>query len=102
MCGTALKNKGIQPLLNAIESFLPSPKDIPPVKGIHPHTEKIVEYPPNKTAPLSALIFKVSMIEGRKLSFARIYSGTLKAGEDVFNPTLNKKEKSPGFLNARQ
>ena len=98
MCGTALKNKGIQPLLNAIENFLPSPKDIPPVKGIHPHTEKIVEFPPHKTAPLSALIFKVSMIEGRKLSFARIYSGTLKAGEDIFNPTLNKKEKISRIL----
>ncbi len=98
MCGTALKNKGIQPLLDGIESFLPSPKDIPPVKGIHPHTEEIVEYPPNKTAPLAALIFKVSMIEGRKLSFVRIYSGTLKAGEDIFNPTLNKKEKISRIL----
>jgi len=98
MCGTALKNKGIQPLLNAIENFLPSPQDIPPVKGIHPHTEEIVEYPAHKTAPLSALIFKVSMIEGRKLSFARIYSGTLKAGEDIFNPTLNKKEKISRIL----
>ena len=98
MCGTALKNKGIQPLLDAIADYLPSPKDIPPVKGIHPHTEKAVEYPPNKTAPLAALIFKVSMIEGRKLSFVRIYSGTLKAGEDVFNPSLNKKEKISRIL----
>ena len=86
LCGTALRNKGIQPLLNAIEAFLPSPVDIPPVKGIHPETEEVLEYPPQKSAPLAALIFKVSMIEGRKLSFARIYSGTLVSGSEVYNP----------------
>lgn len=93
LCGTALRNKGIQPLLDAIKDYLPSPADIPPVKGIHPHTHDTVEYPPQKSAPLSALIFKVSMIEGRKLCFVRIYSGKMVAGEDVFNPWLKKKEK---------
>ncbi len=98
LCGTALRNKGIQPLLNAIEAFLPSPVDIPPVRGIHPETEEIVEYPPQKSAPLAALIFKVSMIEGRKLSFARIYSGTLVSGSEVYNPFLKKKEKLSRIL----
>ncbi|MBF0228651.1 MAG: elongation factor G [Desulfamplus sp.] len=93
LCGTALRNKGIQPLLDAIKDYLPSPADIPPVKGIHPHTHDTVEYPPQKSVPLSALIFKVSMIEGRKLCFVRIYSGKMVAGEDIFNPWLKKKEK---------
>lgn len=93
LCGTALRNKGIQPLLDAIKDYLPSPVDIPPVKGVHPHTNKTIEYPPQKSAPLSALIFKVSMIEGRKLCFVRIYSGKIGAGEDVFNSWLKKKEK---------
>ncbi|MBF0375955.1 MAG: elongation factor G [Desulfamplus sp.] len=93
LCGTALRNKGVQPLLDAIKDYLPSPVDIPPVKGIHPHTHDTVEYPPQKSVPLSALIFKVSMIEGRKLCFVRIYSGKMVAGEDIFNPWLKKKEK---------
>ncbi len=98
ICGSALRNKGIQPLLDAIENFLPSPKDIPPVKGIHPVTEEVLEFPPQKSAPPAALIFKVSMIEGRKLSFARVYSGTLISGSDVYNPSLKKKEKLSRIL----
>ncbi len=98
LCGSALKNKGIQPLLDAIESYLPSPLDIPPVKGIHPETGEELEFPPRKSAPLAALIFKVSMIEGRKLSFARIYSGAIEAGADAYNPFLQKKEKLSRIL----
>lgn len=98
MCGSALKNMGIQPLLDAIERFLPSPVDVPPIQGTHPETKKPVICKPQDNAPLSALIFKVSMIEGRKLSYVRIYSGTIKAGEDVFNPTINKKEKLSRIL----
>ncbi len=98
LCGSALKNKGIQTLLDAIDFYLPSPKDIPPVKGIHPTTEEVLEFKPEKNAPLAALIFKVSMIEGRKLSFARIYSGRMAAGADVFNPALNRKEKLSRIL----
>ena len=70
----------------------------PPVKGIHPETEDVIQCPPRKSAPLAALIFKVSMIEGRKLSFARVYSGTLRSGEDVYNPFLKKKEKLSRIL----
>ena len=98
LCGSALKNKGIQTLLDAIDFYLPSPKDIPPVKGIHPKTEEVLEFKPEKNGPLAALIFKVSMIEGRKLSFARIYSGRIAAGADVFNPALNRKEKLSRIL----
>lgn len=98
LCGSALKNKGIQPLLNAVELFLPSPKDVPPIKGIHPETGEELIFLPEKNAPLAALIFKVSMIEGRKLSFARIYSGKLESGSEVFNPLLNKSEKLSRLL----
>ncbi|MFH2060358.1 MAG: elongation factor G [Pseudomonadota bacterium] len=97
-CGSALKNKGIQPLLDGIESFLPSPLDVPPIKGIHPDTGEELEFLPKKNDPLAALIFKVSMIEGRKLSFVRIYSGKLETGLDVFNPLLGKKEKLSRIL----
>ncbi len=98
LCGSALKNKGIQPLLDSIVRFLPSPADVPPIKGIHPQTGDLIECPATDKAPLAALIFKVSMAEGRKLSFVRIYSGKIKAGDDVFNPFRNKKEKLSRIL----
>ncbi|OQY12196.1 MAG: elongation factor G, partial [Desulfobacteraceae bacterium 4572_19] len=98
LCGTALRNKGVQPLLDAIKSFLPSPIDIPPVCGINPETEEESKYPPKDNVPLTALIFKVSMIEGRKLSFVRIYSGKMIAGKDVYNPALKKSEKLSRIL----
>ncbi len=98
MCGTALKNKGVQPLLDAINAYLPSPLDIPPTQGLHPETEESVEILPRKNDPLVALIFKVAMIEGRRLSFARVYSGKLEAGSDVFNPATGKKEKLSRLL----
>ena len=93
LCGSALRNKGVQPLLDAIAFFLPSPVDVPPVRGEDPKTGEKVDFPANRTAPLAALIFKVSMIEGRKLSFVRVYSGKLEAGKDVYNPSLGIKEK---------
>jgi elongation factor G len=98
LCGSALKNKGIQPLLDAIQHFLPSPLDVPPVRGVHPETGDPIDFPAEKNGPLAALIFKVSMIEGRKLSFARIYSGRIEAGSDVYNPVLKKKEKLSRIL----
>jgi len=97
-CGSALKNKGIQPLLDGISLYLPSPLDVPPIKGVHPETGEEVQFLPQKNAPLAALIFKVSMIEGRKLSFVRIYSGKIEAGAEVFNPILNQKEKLSRIL----
>jgi elongation factor G len=98
LCGSALKNKGVQPLLDAIVRFLPSPADVPPIKGVHPQTGDPIECLATEKAPLAALIFKVSMAEGRKLSFVRIYSGKIKAGDDVFNPFRNKKEKLSRIL----
>jgi elongation factor G len=98
ICGSALRNKGIQPLLDNIVAFLPSPADIPPIKGSHPVTGEIIEAPPSEKAPLAALIFKVSMTEGRKLSFVRIYSGKLRVGDEVYNPARNKKEKVARIL----
>ncbi|MBW2180265.1 MAG: elongation factor G [Deltaproteobacteria bacterium] len=98
LCGSALKNKGMQPLLDAIVQFLPSPIDIPPMKGINPDTEAPIECKASDTAPLAALIFKVSMIEGRKLSFVRIYSGKIKSGGDVYNPSRGVKEKLARIL----
>jgi elongation factor G len=98
LCGSALRNKGIQPLLEAIVNFLPSPVDIPPIKGLHPETGQEIVCQPKNSEPLAALIFKVSMMDGRKLSFVRIYSGKLKAGEEVYNPALKKKEKLARIL----
>jgi elongation factor G len=98
LCGSALRNKGIQPLLDAIVRFLPSPIDVPPIKGINPETGDTVTCKSSDTAPLAALIFKVSMMEGRKLSFVRVYSGRLKAGDDIHNPSLKKTEKLSRIL----
>jgi len=98
LCGSALRNKGIQPLLEAIVDFLPSPLDIPPLNGIHPETGENVSCRPASNAPLAALIFKVSMVEGRKLSFVRVYSGKIKAREDVYNPSRKTNEKLSRIL----
>lgn len=98
LCGSALRNKGIQPLLDAIVRFLPSPIEVPPIKGINPETGDTVTCKSSDTAPLAALIFKVSMMEGRKLSFVRVYSGRLKAGDDIYNPSLKKTEKLSRIL----
>ncbi|MBF0117441.1 MAG: elongation factor G [Desulfobacterales bacterium] len=98
LCGAALKNKGIQPLIDAIDSFLPSPSDIPPITGTHPKTGEVIKCEASPSAPLSALIFKVSMMEGRKMAFVRIYSGKLVTGLDVYNPYRNKSEKISRIL----
>lgn len=98
LCGSALKNKGIQPLLDAIVEFLPSPVDIPPIKGVHPESGQPVECRANSSDPLAALIFKVSMIEGRKLSFVRIYSGTMNTKSDTYNPSRKINEKISRIL----
>jgi len=98
LCGSALKNKGIQPLLDAIVRFLPSPADVAATQGVHPDTGETILCRPDEKAPLAALIFKVSMIEGRKLSYVRVYSGKLNAGTDVYNPSRKQKEKLSRIL----
>ncbi len=98
LCGSALKNKGIQPLMDAIVDFLPSPLDIPPVSGIDPATGEETTRPPDIKAPFSALVFKVMMDQGRKLCFVRIYSGETRVGGEVYNLNLRKREKVSRIL----
>jgi elongation factor G len=97
-CGAALRNRGIQPLLDAIVDFLPSPLDIPPVEGVDPNTGEVKKSPPSDRAPLVALVYKVMMDQGRKLSYARIYSGRLSAGGEVLSPAKQTKEKVARIL----
>ena len=94
LCGSALKNKGIQLLLDATVDYLPSPLDVPPVKGIDPLTEKGIYRLVEDKEPLSSLVFKI-MTDPYigKLSFVRVYSGTLKSGSYVYNPTKEVKER---------
>jgi len=98
LCGSALKNRGIQPLLDAITQFLPSPLDVPPIKGVDPETMEVIECQAKDSEPLAALIFKVAIMEGRKLSFVRIYSGKITTGEDLYNSSRGKREKISRIL----
>ncbi len=93
LTGAALRNKGVQPLLDAVCDYLPSPTDVPPVQGVVPGTDEVVSRPPDDTAPFCALAFKVAMDEGRKTIFLRIYSGVLHAGDDVQNARTKKNDK---------
>jgi elongation factor G len=92
-CGAALRNKGIQPLLDGIVDFLPSPLDAPPVEGMDPDSGDVKRSHPSARDPLVALVFKVMMDQGRKLSYVRIYSGRLGAGDEIANPAKRTKEK---------
>ncbi len=93
-CGTSYRNKGVQKLLDAIVDFLPSPLDVPPVKGTDPRTGKDVERPASDEEPFAALAFKV-MADPHvgKLTFARVYSGTATSGSTVMNSTKGKRER---------
>jgi elongation factor G len=93
-CGSSLRNKGVQSLLDAVVDFLPSPADIPPVRGIHPHTGHEVQRPAEDNAPMSALVFKiVSDPYVGRLAYIRVYSGKLTQGSMVFNPTKDRRER---------
>lgn len=94
LVGTALRNKGVQPLLDAVVDYLPSPLDVPPVTGVDPRntSEKLVRAPKN-TEPFASLAFKIAMDEGRKVVFLRIMSGTVEAGDEILNVRTGKKEK---------
>jgi elongation factor G len=93
LCGAALKNKGIQPLLDAIVDYLPSPVEIPPVKGVNPRTDNVEERASNDDDPFCGLAFKIMMDQGRKLTYTRIYSGVLKSGAEAYNPRLGSTER---------
>ncbi|MGZ4811947.1 MAG: elongation factor G [Terriglobales bacterium] len=94
LCGSAFKNNGVQPMLDAVVDFLPSPADVPPVKGINPDNGKDVERAPDDNAPLAALAFKIMTdpFVGQ-LAFIRIYSGQLKTGDSIWLPGKNKRER---------
>jgi elongation factor G len=94
LLGSALRNKGIQPLLDAVGTYLPSPLDLPSVSARHPrHPEREELLPSSASGPLCALAFKVLADEGRKLTYLRIYSGRIKAGDAVWNSTQGCHEK---------
>ncbi len=95
LCGSAFKNKGIQKLLDAVTLYLPSPLDLPPVKGNDPgDPEKIIERKPSVDEPLTALAFKIqSDPHMGKLVYVRVYSGVIQTGTYIFNSTKNKKER---------
>ena len=93
LCGTALRNKGIQPLLDAIVDFLPSPVDVPPIDGVNPQTKAREHRLSSEQEPFAALAFKIVMDQGRKLTYARLYSGTLQVGDDVLNVSKGIREK---------
>ena len=93
LAGAALRNKGVQPLLDAVCDYLPSPIDVPPIKGVVPGTEEKASRPPEDSAPFCALAFKVAMDEGRKAVYLRIYSGVLKPGDEVQNARTRRNEK---------
>jgi elongation factor G len=94
LCGSALKNKGVQILLDAVVEFLPSPDDVPPVTGIHPKTHETIERKPMDEEPFSALAFKiVSDPHMGRLAYFRVYSGKLTSGTSVYNSTREKTER---------
>ncbi|MDH4178310.1 MAG: elongation factor G, partial [Thermoleophilia bacterium] len=94
LCGSAFKNKGVQPLLDAVVDYLPSPLDVPAVQGVDPKTDEEVTRPASMEAPFSALVFKVmSDPFVGKLTYFRVYSGSVKAGDRVLNTAAGKTER---------
>ena len=93
-CGTALRNKGVQRLLDAVVNYLPSPLDVPPMSGVNPDTDEAESRPADDEAPMSALVFKIvtDPYVGR-LAYFRVYSGVLRQGTRVLNTTKNRKER---------
>ncbi|MDR1312124.1 MAG: elongation factor G [Deltaproteobacteria bacterium] len=91
--GAALRNKGVQPLLDGVVDYLPAPRDLPPVEALDLKGGAVMVEPDEK-APLAALVFKIQMMEqGRKLSYVRVYSGEMKEGGEVFNSRMRRKDK---------
>lgn len=94
LCGSALRNKGIQSLLDAVVDYLPSPLDVPPIEGLNPYTQKVESRPADPDVPLAALVFKIATdpYAGR-LAYFRVYSGKVKVGAQVVNATKRHRER---------
>lgn len=93
ICGSSLKNKGIQPILNAVVDYLPSPLDRPAAEGVDPVSENLITRETGDTTGLSSLAFKIAHDTYGKIAFVRVYSGVLKKGQNVFNPRTRKRER---------
>lgn len=93
LAGSALRNMGVQPVMDAICDYLPSPADVPPAQGVKPGTDTRLSFPVSPSQPLSALVFKVTMDNGRKMALMRLYSGRIKTGATVYNVTQGQEER---------
>jgi len=93
LCGSAFKNKGVQPMLDAVVDYLPSPIDLPPTAGIDPKGEATIERKADDTEPFAALAFKIVADPYGKLTYFRIYSGTLAKGSEIYNSSKDRKER---------
>jgi elongation factor G len=92
-CGSALRNKGVQPLLDGIRDFLPNPTEVPAIVGQNPRTGAEEARPPRDDGPLAALAFKIMVDQGQRLTYVRLYSGILKSGQEVYNSIKGISEK---------
>jgi elongation factor G len=94
LCGSAFKNKGVQPMLDAVVDFLPSPLDIPAAEGVRPnHEDEVVVRKASETEPFAALAFKIVADPFGKLTYFRVYSGQISKGDEVYNSTKERKER---------
>ena len=97
-CGAALRNKGIQPLLDGIKDFLPNPMEVPAIQGENPQTSRVEAREAKLESPLAALAFKIVMDQSQKLTYVRLYSGRLQVGQELFNPVKGVTEKVSRIL----
>jgi elongation factor G len=93
LCGAALRDKGVLPLLDAVVDYLPSPLEVPPIKGVNPETKEEETRAPDPDGPVSALAFKVAMDEGRRHVYLRLYSGKMEPGDELLNTNTGHREK---------
>jgi len=93
LCGSSLRNIGVQRVLDAVCDFLPSPLDVPPVKGVHPKTEEAIERKASEKGHFLGLVFKVSSDEHGEIYYVRVYSGRLAPGEQLLNPRTGERER---------
>ena len=101
LCGSALKYIGVQPILNAVADYLPSPIELPPVQGVNPIRNKPESRPPSDDAPFAGLVFKIQASQHDELAFVRVYSGTLKPATRLLNATRDKKENITRLLHVQ-